>query len=162
MWCAQLPALFVVVVKECWSVKTINRTGGEEGVVRGWSSRPALPESADPACESSRPPIWAGPHKTKTSLPLCGVERSFLYIGRTAPQASVNTLAMIFQPSRPFFRAWKSTQTVLTAEKMSCPQQSAEICARCPDSGADFCECKQRLRAVHSAPRGCALPGSAV
>ena len=100
--------------------------------------------------------------RQKTSLPLCGVERSFLYIGRTAPQASVNTLAMIFQPSRPFFRAWKSTQTVLTAEKMSCPQQSAGICARCPDSGADFCECKQRLRAVHSAPRGCAFPGSAV
>ena len=100
--------------------------------------------------------------REKTSLPLCGVERSFLYIGRTAPQASVNTLAMIFQPSRPFFRAWKSTQTVLTAEKMSCLQQSAGICARCTDSGADFCECKQRLRAVHAAPRGCAFPGSAV
>lgn len=110
----------------------------------------------------SRPPVWAGPHKRKDlSEPFAGGKAFFVYQG-TEPQASVNTLAMIFQPSRPFFRAWKSTQTVLTAEKMSCPQQSAGICARCPDSGADFCECKQRLRAVHSAPRGCAFPGSAV
>ena len=27
-WCAQLPALVVVVIKECGSVETINRTGG--------------------------------------------------------------------------------------------------------------------------------------
>lgn len=142
--------------------KTIHGTGWEEGVVRWWSSRPILHESADPACESSRPPVWAGPHKRKDlSEPFAGGKAFFVYQG-TEPQASVNTLAMIFQPSRPFFRAWKSTQTVLTAEKMSCPQQSAGICARCPDSGADFCECKQRLRAVHSAPRGCAFPGSAV
>lgn len=162
VWCAQLPALVLMVIKECWDAKTVYGTGWEEGVVREGASRPVLPESAVAACGYSRPPEWAGTHKKKTSLPLCGVERSFLYIGRTAPQASVNTLAMIFQPSRPFFRAWKSTQTVLTAEKVSCLQQSAGICARCTDSGAGFCECKQRLRAGHSAPRGCAFPRYAV
>ena len=37
VWCAQLPALFVVVTKECWDVQTIHGTGWEEGVVRWWS-----------------------------------------------------------------------------------------------------------------------------
>ena len=80
VWCAQLPALVLMVIKECWDAKTVYGTEWEEGVVRWWSSRPVLPESADPACESSRPPVWAGPHKTKTSLPhLRGGKVFFVY-----------------------------------------------------------------------------------
>ena len=71
--------------------------------------RPVLPESTDPACGYSLPPVWAGPHKTKDlSAPFAG-RKGLFCISKDVAQASVNTLAMIFQPSGLFFRAWKST-----------------------------------------------------
>ena len=42
------------------------------------------------------------------SAPYAGRKGLFVY-RKDVAQASVNTLAMIFQPSGPFFRAWKST-----------------------------------------------------
>ena len=71
--------------------------------------RPVLPESTDPACGYSLPPVWAGPHKKKDlSAPYAG-RKGLFCISKDVVQASVNTLAMIFHPSEPFFRAWKST-----------------------------------------------------
>ena len=43
MWYAQLPALFVLAIKECWSVQTLHGTDWEEGAVRGWSGFPLFP-----------------------------------------------------------------------------------------------------------------------
>ena len=47
VWCAQLPALFVVVIKECWSVKNdirnrLERRSGQMVVRKG----PAAGEAA--------------------------------------------------------------------------------------------------------------------
>ena len=55
------------------------------------------------------PATCMSPHKKKTSLPPARGGKVFLVYRKDVAQASVKTLAMIFQPSGPFFRAWKST-----------------------------------------------------
>ena len=93
--------------------------------------------------------------KQKTSLPLRRAERSVCL-----SKDGASGLGKYLGHDLPAVRALPSGRG--SPHKRYLPQKSAGTCARCTDSGADFCECKQRLGAVHAAPRGCAFPRPAV